>query len=105
MSFTSRSCFSYKYKTVQVKPEYDIDQNGIFGSFSSLVSRWVLSKDKRDEKNSVPTGAVYRVNRSYIVFLGKIGNKKNTRNMDGNRNGIRKSCFPTELMVPVFYPE
>jgi hypothetical protein len=65
----------------------------------------VLSKDKRDEKNSIPTGVVYHVNRSYIVFLGKIRNEKNTGNMDGNKNGIRKSSFPTELMVPVFYPE
>jgi hypothetical protein len=56
-------------------------------------------------KNPVPTGAVYHVNRSYIVFSGKTGNGKNTGNMDSNRNGISKSCFPTELTVPVFYPE
>jgi hypothetical protein len=60
---------------------------------------------KTVRENPVPTGAVYRVNRSYIVFSGKTGNGKNTGNMDGNRNGISNSCFPTELTVPIFYPE
>jgi hypothetical protein len=65
----------------------------------------VLIRDENGTEKSRTDRAVYRVNRSYIVFSGKTGNGKNMGNMDGNKNGIRKSCFLTKLMVPVFYLE